>query len=60
MDVKKTVDQFRTAMLKAKRPVSGASKHDEPPLKVTTDMSYQRFSATIDMEKALEKFNTER
>lgn len=60
MDVKKTVDQFRNAMLKAKRPATGPSKLDGPALKVTTGTSYQRFSATIDMAKALEKFNKER
>lgn len=60
VDVEKTVDQFRNAMLRAKRPVSGPSKHDGPPLKVTTGTFSERFSATIDMAKALEKFNKER
>lgn len=60
MDVDKTVDEFRNAMLRAKRPVGGPSKHDGPPLKVTTGTLYERFSGTIDMAKALEKFNKER
>lgn len=60
MNVDKTVDQFRNAMLRAKRPVGGTSEHDVPPLKVTTGTCYERFSGTIDMAKALEKFNKER
>ena len=61
VDVKKLVDQFRNAMLRAKRPVGSPSKVDHgPALKVTNGTSYQRFSASIDMEKALEKFNKER
>jgi len=47
-------------MLRAKRPVGGPSEHDGPPLKVTTGTCYERFSGTIDMAKALEKFNKER
>ena len=60
MDVDKTVDQFRNAMLRAKRPTSDHSEHDGPPLKVTTGTLYERFSGTIDMAKAVEKFNKER
>lgn len=60
MNVEKTVEQFRHAVLKAGRPDSASSKPDGPPLKVCTGTSYQRFSGTIDMEKALEKFNKER
>ena len=60
VNVEKTVEQFRHALLKARKPASGSSKPDGPPLKVTTGASYQRFSATIDMAKALEKFNKER
>ena len=60
VDVDKTVDQFRNAMLRAKRPAGDHSKHDGPPLKVTTGTLYERFSGTIDMVKALEKFNKER
>ena len=60
MDVEKTVGQFRHALLKAKRPESTSSKPDGPPLEVHMTESYQRFSAKIDMEKALKKFNTER
>ena len=59
MDVDKTVDQFHNAMLRAKRP-GGPSKHDGQPLKVTPSTVYERFSGTIDMTKALEKFNKER
>ena len=59
MDVDKTVDQFHNAMLRAKRP-GDPSKHDGQPLKVTPGTAYQRFSGTIDMTKALEKFNKER
>ena len=60
MDVDKTVDQFHNAMLKSKRPAGGPSKHDGQPLKVTPGTGYERFSGTIDMTKALEKFNKER
>ena len=60
VDVEKTVEQFRHALLKAKRPESNSSTHDGPPLEVHATKSYQRFSARIDMEKAVEKFNTER
>ena len=60
MDVEKTVEQFRHAVLNSRRPDSASPKPDGPPLKVTTGASYQRFSATIDMAKAMEKFNKER
>ena len=60
MDVTKTVDQFRNAMLKAKKPGTGPLTPDGEQLKVTTGASYERFSATVDMAKALEKFNRER
>jgi len=60
VNVEKTVEQFRHAVLKAGRPASASSKPDGPPLKVTTGPLYQRFSATIDLAKALEKFNKER
>ena len=60
MDVEKTVEQFRHALLKAKRPESTSAKPDGSPLEVHMTESHQRFSAKIDMEKALKKFNTER
>lgn len=60
VNVEKTVEQFRLALLKAKRPQSTTSKPDSAPLEVITAESYQRLSATIDMEKALKKFNRER
>ena len=60
VDVAKEVDQFRTAMLKVKKPGSGSLKHDEEPLELTVGPSYERFSATVDMVKAVAKFNRER
>ena len=60
VDVAKAVDQFRTAMLKVKKPGSGSLKHDEEPLVLTVGPSYERFSATVDMVKAVAKFNRER
>ncbi|RMX46887.1 hypothetical protein pdam_00020742 [Pocillopora damicornis] len=60
VDVAKAVDQFRTAMLKVKKPWSGSLKHDEEPLVLTVGPSYERFSATVDIVKAVAKFNRER
>ena len=60
VDVKKTVEQFRRDVLNSGGPASASSSADGSPLKLTTGKSYQRFSATVDLAKALEKFNRER
>ena len=60
VDVKKTVEQFRRDVLNSGGPAGASSSTDSPPLKLTTGKSYQRFSATVDLAKALEKFNKER
>ena len=60
VDIEKTVEQFRHAVLHSRGPAGTSSKLDGPSLKLKTGNSYQRFSATVDMAKALEKFNKER
>ena len=60
VDVEKTVEEFKNAVLKKKRHTSPMSNYEGSTLRLNPGTIYQRFSGTVDIEEALHMFNIER
>jgi len=60
VDVDKTIERFKQAVLKSKKPPLSPSKTKTLELKVLPSLTYERNAATLNIEAAVLMFNIER